>query len=75
MNVTKITRMEPNGPGGKGLDAWPKLPPEVVDEGDPVQTGYKYYEDDVTSESEDSDGYYPRAKKKRRKSSTRKMII
>ena len=48
MNVTKITRMEPNGPGGKGLDAWPKLPPEVVDEGDPVQTGYKYYEDDVT---------------------------
>lgn len=45
MAAATWVRMEANGPGGKGLDAWEEIPASTLVSGKPVQKGHMYFED------------------------------
>ena len=48
MTNSDIIRLEPNGPAGKGLEAWPPIAPSDLVSGTPVQHGHTYLDDKVT---------------------------
>lgn len=45
MTQPRITRFEPMGPAGKGLEEWDPIDPKDLLAGEPVQRGHVYYED------------------------------
>lgn len=48
MSDPKITRFEPHGPAGTGLQEWDRIDPATLEAGNPTQRGHIYHHDAAT---------------------------